>query len=174
MSLNPFNRLGRTFSFRLNFWYASVFSISACALFFFFTCCSPVAMGRKDREVIDAQTAREYSAVYRTGGLRGLSNLIQANQGLKKDKPFFVRIVHPAAACCFKACRRIGSPSTLAALISADWKSTPPIVRIPKDEERDFTLVATVLFDGSELQVGRSTNNRDDRASSLFAARSSL
>jgi signal transduction histidine kinase len=34
------------------------------------------------------------------------------------------------------------------------------VVRIPKDEERDFAIVSSVLFDGSLLQVGRSTNSR--------------
>ena len=33
-------------------------------------------------------------------------------------------------------------------------------LRIPKDEEKDLTLASTTLFDGSVLQVGRSTNNR--------------
>jgi signal transduction histidine kinase len=34
------------------------------------------------------------------------------------------------------------------------------VIRIPKDEERDFAIASTVLFDGSLLQVGRSTNSR--------------
>jgi signal transduction histidine kinase len=34
-------------------------------------------------------------------------------------------------------------------------------LRIPKDEERDFTVAAMRLPDGSVLQVGRSTNNRE-------------
>jgi signal transduction histidine kinase len=34
-------------------------------------------------------------------------------------------------------------------------------VRIPKDEERDYTVAAMRLADGSVLQVGRSTNNRE-------------
>ena len=34
-------------------------------------------------------------------------------------------------------------------------------IRIPKDEEKDFTIASSYLFDGSILQVGRSTNNRE-------------
>jgi signal transduction histidine kinase len=34
-------------------------------------------------------------------------------------------------------------------------------IRIPRDEEKDFTIGSIQLFDGSVLQVGRSTNNRE-------------
>ena len=34
-------------------------------------------------------------------------------------------------------------------------------LRIPKDEESDFTVAAMRLPDGSVLQVGRCTNNRE-------------
>ncbi len=34
-------------------------------------------------------------------------------------------------------------------------------LRIPKDEERDFTLASTRLYDNSVLQVGRSANSRE-------------
>ena len=55
MFSNPLNRLGRAFSFRLNLWYASIFTLSACALYFFLYVLLAVAMGNKDREVIESQ-----------------------------------------------------------------------------------------------------------------------
>jgi signal transduction histidine kinase len=35
------------------------------------------------------------------------------------------------------------------------------VVRIPKDAEREFAIASRVLYDGSLLQVGRSTTNRE-------------
>jgi signal transduction histidine kinase len=35
------------------------------------------------------------------------------------------------------------------------------VIRVPQDAERDFTLAAGILSDGSLLQVGRITNSRD-------------
>ena len=49
MSSNPPRRLGRMFSFRLNLWYASIFCLSACALFLFLYVLLSVALDRKDK-----------------------------------------------------------------------------------------------------------------------------
>ena len=56
MSLNPVKLLRRSFSFRLNLWYASIFTLSACVLFFFLYLLFSVAIGHKDKEVIDGDT----------------------------------------------------------------------------------------------------------------------
>ena len=160
MSSNLLNRLGRTFSFRLNLWYASIFTFSACALFLFLYLLLSVAMGRKDREVIEAQL-KEYSVVYQSGGLRGLQNVIAANQESKKQKSFFVRVIHPRVGVVFQSVPEEWITFDPKGVQVGGLQIHPAYVRIPKDEERDFTLAATVLFDGSELQVGRSTNNRE-------------
>ena len=55
MFSNLVKRFGRTFSFRLNLWYASVFTVSACALFLFLYVLLSAAIGQKDKEVIEAQ-----------------------------------------------------------------------------------------------------------------------
>ena len=46
MYSNLVNRLRRSFSFRLNLWYASIFTLSACSLFFFLYLLLSVAIGR--------------------------------------------------------------------------------------------------------------------------------
>src|SRR5947209_6062033 len=102
MFSNPLNRLGRTFSFRLNLWYASIFTISACALFLFLYVLLAMAMGRKDREVIESQL-KEYAVIYQGGGLRALSTLVDANNTSKKQKPFFVRVINPRLGVVFQS-----------------------------------------------------------------------
>jgi signal transduction histidine kinase len=161
MFSNPLKHLGRTFSFRLNLLYASIFPISACALYVFLYFFLAVMTDRKDHEILDAQL-REYAVAYQSSGLRALSSLIDANNAAKKQRPFFVRLSNPRAGVMFQS-------------VPEDWVSFNPkavqiggvqfhqaYVRIPKNQEQDFTLVATPpLFDGSVLEVGRSTNNRE-------------
>lgn len=148
------NRLRRSFSFRLNLWYASIFTLSALALFVFLYLLLSVAIGRKDREVIEAKL-KEYATVYEAGGLPALRNRLAYHQEATGQKSFFVRWI---------------SPMNSATLVSVpdDWihfdpnsLNTKGYIRMPKDEEKDFTLASVVLFDGSGLQVGRSTNNRE-------------
>ncbi|HZQ48532.1 MAG TPA: HAMP domain-containing sensor histidine kinase [Verrucomicrobiae bacterium] len=154
MYSNLLNRLRRSFSFRLNLWYASIFTLSACALFLFLYLMLSVAIGRKDKEVIEAKL-KEYATVYDAGGLPALRNRLAGTQEAKGQKSFFVRWI---------------SPMNSATLVSVpeDWVHIDPnslnskgYIRMPKDEEKDFTLASVVLFDGSGLQVGRSTNNRE-------------
>ena len=159
MSSNLFSSLRRTVSFRLNFWYASIFTLSAGVLFLFVYFLLASAVQRKDREVIESRL-KEYAAVYESGGVLALRSWISRSGDAQKQKSFFVRVVGP-----FKNVIFITAPE--------DWiEFEPPRfefgfprqvawVRMPKDEERDFTLAATVMPDGSVLQVGRSTNSRE-------------
>jgi signal transduction histidine kinase len=160
MFSNPLNHLGRAFSFRLNLWYASIFTLSACALYFFLYVMLGMAMDRKDHEVLDGQL-KEYAVVYQSGGTRALNHLIEASRGTKQQQ-FFVRVVNPRVGVVFQS-------------VPEDWITFDPkgveigglrfhqaYVRIPRNEEQDFTLVSTPpLVDGSTLEVGRSTNNRE-------------
>ena len=161
MFSNPLRHVGRTFSFRLNLWYASIFTLSAIALYAFLYIMLARAMDRKDYEVLDAQL-KEYAYVYESGGLRALSSVVDAHNASKKQRPFFVRVTNPRAGVIFQS-------------VPEDWITFDPngvqiggfqfhqaYVRIPKNEEQDFTLVATPpLMDGSVVEVGRSTNNRE-------------
>src|ERR1700756_5348914 len=88
MSLNLLNRFGRTISFRLNLWYASIFIVSACALFLFLYFLMSVAIERKDREVIEAKL-KEYSTVYEAGGMPALRDRINNSPENQQQKPLF-------------------------------------------------------------------------------------
>ncbi len=154
MYSNLLNRLRGSLGFRLNLLYASIFTLSACALFLFVYLFLSVAIGRKDKEVIEAKL-KEYATVYEAGGLPALRNRLAARQEATGQKSFFVRWI---------------SPMNSATLVSVpeDWVHFDPnslnskgYIRMPKDEEKDFTLEPVILFDGSQLQVGRSTNNRE-------------
>ncbi|MEK7683880.1 MAG: HAMP domain-containing sensor histidine kinase [Verrucomicrobiota bacterium] len=160
MPLKLLDRVGRTISFRLNLWYASIFTASAAALFLLLYVLLSVAIVRKDREVIEARL-KEYAAIYQTSGVPGLKNWLYSSQEGQKQKSFFVRVVNVRN-------------SVLLLTVPEDWIEFNPgdleigghepsvaWIRIPKDEEKDFTIASSYLFDGSILQVGRSTNNRE-------------
>jgi signal transduction histidine kinase len=156
MSSNMINRLRRAFSFRLNLWYASIFMASAIVLYILMYLLLYVAINRKDGEVIENQM-KEYAILYRSGGLASLRNWIYANQ--QSQQKFLVRISNP-------------KNNSIAAFanIPEEWIGFDPTgikidqstyIRIPKDAERDFTLKKGILYDGSELLVGRTTNSRE-------------
>jgi signal transduction histidine kinase len=160
MSSNPLNRLGNSFTFRLSLGYAMLFTLSAVVLFGLLYLLLAATLQSKDREIIEARL-RECAAVYDSGGLAALQDLVQRSRDSGKVKSFFIRLAGQQGSVLFltapedwvqfdtSALDRGGNPSRLV------W------LRIPKDEQSDFTVAAMRLPDGSVLQVGRSTNNRE-------------
>jgi signal transduction histidine kinase len=146
----------RTVSFRLSVWYALIFTVSAAILFLLSYVLLSASIERKDREIVEAR-AREYAAIYQTGGVAGLRGWIAQHEPAQAQK-MFVRLVSPINTELF-----ISAPEDWIQLdqnwlkfgIQRGW------VRVPKDAERDLTIAAIGLFDGSALQVGRMTNSRE-------------
>jgi signal transduction histidine kinase len=159
MSSNPLERLARSVTFRLSLVYAALFTISAAILFGLLYLLLASTLRNKDQEVIEARLT-ECAAVYVNEGLAALDYLVQRRAESEKGRPFFVRLAS-----------RNGN--VLFGHVPADWRvdtsklgeypQTPGLswLRIPQDEERDITVAAMRLRDGSVLQVGRSTNNRE-------------
>ncbi len=156
MSLN----LLRTFSFRLNLWYAFIFTLSAGALYLFLYLFLSSTMARKDREIIEAQL-KEYSAVYSSGGLRLLENSVNENRRAGKRESFFIRVVHPAAGVIFQSVPEEWIAFDPRTIETGIFKIQKAYIRIPKNAERDLTIAGALLRDGCELNVGRSTNNHE-------------
>jgi signal transduction histidine kinase len=161
MSSNPSDSWGRSLAVRLTLGYASIFTLSAVVLFGLLYVLLASALERKDREVIEARV-KECAAVYASGGLPALRNLVQLNSSDSgKSKSFFVRVTGVLGSVLFVNVPNDWLPTDASALqtqadaASLDW------LRIPKDEERDLTVATARLRDGSILQVGRSTNSRE-------------
>ncbi|HXC36131.1 MAG TPA: HAMP domain-containing sensor histidine kinase [Candidatus Acidoferrales bacterium] len=147
----------RNIGVRLGLWYAFVFAVSTVALLTIAWYLVAAAIGRKDREVLQAKL-QEYAAVYENGGVPGLHYAMQQETG--EAKTFYVRLV---------------SPWNQATLLNVpeDWiafKNVPgffpgysrrvAFVRVPKNDESDFLIAAIDLPDNSLLQVGRRTDSR--------------
>jgi signal transduction histidine kinase len=147
----------RNITFRLNVWYASVFVLSASVLFAALYFLVAAAVQRKDREIIEARL-KELTAIYQAGGL-GAVRRWAAAAGQNAGEKLVIRVLSP-----FNEVIYLTAPE--------EWVSFEPpssvlggnrqvvTLRIPRDEERDFTVAATRFLDGSTLQAGRTTNSR--------------
>jgi heavy metal sensor kinase len=158
MPLRLLRRWARTLTFQLNAWYLLTFTASVIVLYFFLYLLITTAVERKDREVIESRL-KEYATLYRAGGVPALRRVVA--QESQRQKSFFVRVISPFNNVVFVA-------------VPEDWVEFQPPeidvrgqqrqvgwIRIPRDAEKDFTIGGIQLFDGSLLQVGRSTNNRE-------------
>ena len=145
-----------TITFRLNFWYATLFVLSAVGLFGVLYYLLQGAVERKDREVVTAR-AGELSAVYASAGVQGLRLYLQHESTANGTPRYFVRLVN-------------SSGPDLLLSVPEDWitfrdrdmgraRLREAVIRIPHDTERDFILSNTLLGEGMVLQVGRSANN---------------
>ncbi len=160
MSSNPLERLGRSFTFRLILAYAALFTLSAAILFGLLYLLLASTLQHKDQEVIEARL-RECAVVYGNGGLPALQYLVQRSRDSQKDKSFFVRLTGERGSVLLLAAPDEWLQFDTSTLDGNGDMSRLVWRRIPKDEERDFTVAAMRFPDGSVLQVGRSTNNRE-------------
>lgn len=156
MSFELLRRFTRTIGFRLNLWYASIFTASAVVLFSLFYILLSMAIARKDREIIDAQV-KEYSAIYQSGGVWGLRNWLQNNTDRRER--FFVRLANARNDQLFLSVPKDWIELDPESFSVAGYSFREGWVRIPKDEERDLIIAQSIFPDGTRLQVGRSTSN---------------
>jgi hypothetical protein len=162
MSLKALEGLTRTISFRLNLWYAFVFTASAAALYLFMYLLLSSAIERTDREVIEAQL-KEFEAIYQAGGPRALKMRAETTADGRKARNYFVRLISPQQQSMIISVPPDWVEYESSELLVGNYQVQVkrPYLRIPKDNERDLTIGSKGMWDGYELQVGRITNNRE-------------
>src|SRR5258707_10241037 len=89
-------RFWQTLSFRLNFWYTSIFTASTLLIVAFLYAMMSLTIERKDREILQAR-AEEFATVFRIGGLAALQNYVNSQQknNNTQAQPYFVRVISP-------------------------------------------------------------------------------
>jgi signal transduction histidine kinase len=160
MSSNPLEHLRRSVGLRLSLWYALVFTASGAAFYVLVYYLFAGAVETKEREVIEARL-KEYAAIYVSNGSGALQAWLNSAQELRAAQPFFVRLINARNNVVIT---RVPPEWITFQDAGVDWngyRRQVGVVRVPKDEEKDFALASVVLADGSLLQVGRSTNNRE-------------
>ena len=98
-----------------------------------------------------------------------LQDLVQRSSDSEKAKSFFVRLAGQGGSVLLMYAPDDWVQFDTSALNPGGNLSRLVWLRIPKDEERDFTVAAMRLPDGSVLQVGRCTTTARS-CSSRFAA----
>src|SRR5947209_1478015 len=157
MSSRLLSQLSRTISFRLNLWYASIFILSAVALFVLLYALMSVALDRKEREVLESRL-KEYAAVYRTGRIVGLQTWYDQNEATTGPRCFVAVVTPPPFQRTFFQRFPPEWQESERKFELGPFIFSQRVVHIPRDEERELILVATELYDGRYLVVGRSAN----------------
>jgi signal transduction histidine kinase len=158
MSFGPFDYLRRNTGVRLSVWYALIFMVSSAALFLLAYYLLAIAIGSKDREVLDARL-KEAAIVYEAGRVSGLRNWVRS-QPESFQKSTFVRLVNVFNNVAF-----VSAPEDWVTFREVPsgfegYRRQVGSIRIPQNAERDFILSSAVLADGSLLQLGRTTDSR--------------
>ena len=160
MSFDLLKRLSRKVSVRLSLWYALIFSTGAAALFILLYYFLALAIENEEKAVL-ATRINEYARIYDSGGPGALRNWLENRTVSPSEKNLFVRVVNAFDGVTF-----VHAPPewvTFRDVLSWDGyrRQLHILIRIPQHEEKDFAIASGLLPDGSLLQVGRSTNNRE-------------
>jgi signal transduction histidine kinase len=160
MSSNLFERLRRNVGLRLSLWYAGLFTLSSGALFGLVYYLFAAAVQGKEVEILQARL-KEYAAIYATGGTRTLERWLKSASEPKDAPPLFVRLVGPFNNLVFDRVPPDWIEFRDAGVGWDGYRRQERALRIPKNAEKDFLIASVVLADGSLLQVGLSSNNRE-------------
>src|SRR5437588_1222377 len=133
----------RRFGLRLALWYATLFVLGSIAIVFLSYWVAATSLERRDREIINGKLG-EYTAVYARGGIDALADTVRAEQRTAPER-LFVRVL---------------DRGTEAIVLSNPGPWDPSLLEIGSIRLRDGTLV----------QVGKSTEAREDLLSRFRAA----
>jgi signal transduction histidine kinase len=132
------------YGLRLGAWYATLFVAGSLAIVYLTYMLTSASLAQRDRQIIDSKLGT-YAAAYDSGGLDGLANVVRAEQQTAPER-VFVRVT--------------------------DWRGAQAVV-LSQPEGWDIATLETGdirLSDGTLIQVGKSTEARDDVLSRFRAA----
>ncbi len=162
MFLKRLNRIRRTITFRLVLWYSGIFVLSTSFLFALAYVLLSSSMQQKEREDTH-QKLEEYAAQYRLGGLEGMKKEVALEEKTGKEHFFFVRLAAPDNSTLFLDAPDQWSGYNLEHLESGPVSGSAQWVRVQnRNGENSLEMESTVLADGVLLQVGKSTEDREE------------
>jgi signal transduction histidine kinase len=133
----------RTFGLRLALWYATLFVSGAVAIVFVTYYLTSTSLAQRDQQIIKGKLG-DYAAAYSRGGVRVLAATVRAEQQAAPER-LFVRVVDRGVEAVVLSNPDGWDPSKLE-------------------------IVSARLADGTLVQVGKSTEARDDLLSRFRAA----
>lgn len=123
------------FGLRLALWYAALFVIGCISIVFLTYYLTAISIEQRDREIIRGKLG-DYAAAYARGGVRVLTATVRAEQAVAPER-LFVRVLGPNVDAVV-----LGSPE--------GW------------DPSKLEVESARLDDGTLIQVGKSTEPRDD------------
>ena len=133
----------RTFGLRLATWYATLFVIGAVTIVVLTYVLTAASLQQRDQQVIREKLG-EYAAAYERGGIDGLADTVRAEQRTAPER-LFVRVLDQGAETIVLSQPEGWDPATLE-------------------------LASLRTADGTLVQVGKSTESRDDLLARFRAA----
>ncbi len=145
------------FGLRLAFWYAAVFVASSLAIILLTYTLLASSLAERDRQIV-ASTLREYSSRYAQGGLPALARAVDIEQRSGRHERLFVRVVRAGTETVFVSMPPEWSDFDVSALGGRTglWEQAQSGSRAARLE-----VASAQLADGTLLQVGKSTENRE-------------
>jgi signal transduction histidine kinase len=131
------------FGLRLAAWYAGLFVVSAAAIVLLTYYLTAVSLAQRDRQIIRGKVG-DYAAAYARGGIRVLAATVRAEQAVAPER-LFVRVVDRGVESVVLSNPEGWDPSNLE-------------------------VESARLADGTLVQVGKSTESRDDLLARFRAA----
>ena len=125
----------RTFGLRLALWYATLFVSGAIAIVFVTYYLTATSLAQRDQQIIKGKLG-DYAAAYVRGGVRALAATVRAEQQTAPER-LFVRVLDRGVEAVVLSNPEGWDPSRLE-------------------------IVSATLGDGTLVQVGKSTEARDD------------
>jgi signal transduction histidine kinase len=133
----------RPFGLRLGLWYATLFVVASILIVFLTYWLTSASLAQRDQQILQ-QKVGDYANAYQRGGLRRLAETVRAEQSAAPER-LFVRVVDRGAEAI--------------------------VLSQPEGWEPSALETASVqLWDGTLVQVGKSTEARQDLLSRFRAA----
>jgi signal transduction histidine kinase len=162
MFLNaPLNRLRRSLAVRLSGWFALLFTVGFTAIFALLYWTLARSLDARDSEALELRL-QQYTDIYAANGLLGLRERVAEDSQAPHVRSLFIRIVGPGGNAVWGKIPPDWIESDVQRVeVPSGWVERRIYnLRVPRDEERDLTVVSRSLVDGLLLQVGRSTDSR--------------
>lgn len=162
MSSRALETFRKATGFRLALTVSAFFVAGTLLLFGFAYLLLADSLTARDHDAIDMRL-RQLAAQYQTVGLAGLKRSLALERRLGQAKPYFVRLAGPGNALLFMEVPDQWANFDLTRLERVPTTAPGSFIRLPaKDDPALLEIASLRLPDGAVLQVGKSTEDRDE------------
>jgi heavy metal sensor kinase len=148
----PSGRIG----LRLAFWYATVFVITSLAIVLLTYRLLEASLVERDQQLVTS-TLREYSQRYAEGGLRSLADAVEIEQRSGRRERMFVRVVRGPSETILLSAPYAWNDFDMSRLRGLDGLEQV----LSESGTARLEVASARLADGTLLQVGKSSENRE-------------